>query len=399
MSDQITNEVDNIFRRENQLVSSSDILRALGLGKEILLKRCTVSGELDVNSLLTNSDEYCTSALMMRKNGEKTVLTFPSPLTFNSCNFDDNVCFASAWESNEEIEVVFENEVSFNSSVFSGQVRFSNSCFKMLASFDGCTFARVTTFRNCEFNAGSMFRTVLFNGYGLFNGAIFRKEGRFSNTCFSKSGNFTDVRFKGKTDFSGVYSKSKSVPVYESVRFGRQRFGDDVTFWRFIKQSCQDAGLYRQAGEAFYSEMCAHFLRKFHGSNYPDLPASKKLVRIVKGIRLVPEFIFGRLLFGYGERPIRVLIAGMIIILACGLFYSSDPAYLSGRSGVFQADDISHLDGLYFSVTTFTTLGFGDVFPTQGEPLARLVAMFEAVSGACLTALFVVCLSKRFSRG
>jgi hypothetical protein len=399
MTVKISNEVETVFRRENQLVSSSDILRALGLGKEIYLARCTVSGELDINRFFGNSEEFNASALQIRRQGSRTTLTFPRSMTFNSCNFEDNVCFASAWESKEEIEAVFEQEVSFNSSIFCGQVRFSRSIFKSLVAFDGCTFGRITTFRNSEFHGRAMFRTTLFNGYGLFNGAVFFKEGRFANTCFSKSGNFTDVRFRGHTDFSGVYSKSKSVPVYESVRFGRQRYGEDVTFWRFIKQSCQDAGLYREAGEAFYSEMCAHFWRQFHGHGYTELSRSQKAGRMFKGLRLMPELIFGRMLFGYGERPVRVLVASMLIILACAVFYFSVSESLSGRSGVYASGDLSFLDSLYFSITTFTTLGFGDVFPSQGHSMARVVAMFEAVSGACLTALFVVCLSKRFSRG
>lgn len=390
-------ETETVFRRNNQLVSSEDVLQAMSLGKEIYLFRCTISGELDINKFFAKGADYNTSALMVRRQGCNVSLIFPRPVTFNSCNFEDNVCFSSAWESNEEIKAVFEQDVIFNSSVFCGQVRFSRSVFKSLAGFDGCTFERITTFRDTEFHDRAMFRTAMFNGYGLFNSSVFFNEGRFSNTCFSKSGNFTDVRFKGHTDFSGVYSKSKSVPVYESVRFGRQRYGDDVTFWRFIKQSCQDAGLYREAGEAFYSEMCAHFWRQFHGANYVELSPLRKLGRMIKGLRLIPELIFGRMLFGYGERPIRVLVASMIIIVSCGIFYSTGNLHLSGREGMLS--EVSFLDGMYFSITTFTTLGFGDVFPSPENTPARIVAMFEAVSGACLTALFVVCLSKRFSRG
>jgi hypothetical protein len=57
------------------------------------------------------------------------------------------------------------------------------------------------------------------------------------------------------------------------------------------------------------------------------------------------------------------------------------------------------IDGLYFSVTTFTTLGFGDMYPDQHHLLTRCVAMGEALCGASLMALFVVTLSKRYSRG
>ncbi|MBW8015434.1 MAG: potassium channel family protein [Planctomycetes bacterium] len=392
-------ETETVFQRDNQLVSSEDILRAMALGKGIALSRCTVSGEFDINRFFAKGSDFNTSALMVRRQGCKITLTFPRAITFNSCIFEDNVCFSSPWESDVQIKAVFGQDVSFNSSIFSGQVRFSRAVFKSLAGFDGCRFERITTFRGTEFHDRAMFRTALFNGYGLFNASVFFKEGRFSNTCFSKSGNFTDVRFKGHTDFSGVYSKSKSVPVYESVRFGRQRFGEDVTFWRFIKQSCQDAGLYREAGEAFYSEMCAHLCRQLHGPNYIELSPLKKFGRMIKGVRLLPELIFGRFLFGYGERPVRVLVASMIIITVCAVFYSFVPGSLSGREGQFLVADMSFLDSLYFSVTTFTTLGFGDVFPSQGHSLARVVAMFEAISGACLTALFVVCLAKRFSRG
>jgi uncharacterized MnhB-related membrane protein len=57
------------------------------------------------------------------------------------------------------------------------------------------------------------------------------------------------------------------------------------------------------------------------------------------------------------------------------------------------------MDGLYFSTITFTTLGFGDMYPAYEHLLTRCIAMAEALSGACLMALFVVALSKRYSRG
>lgn len=391
-------ETETIFKRENQLVSADDILGAIASGLEIKLTRCTVVGELDINRLFSKDEKFDASKLGIRVEGDVTSISLPMHLTFNSCTFEENICFSSPWESDKQLQIVFKQDAVFNSSVFCGQGRFCNSVFRGLAGFDGCTFERIVTFRNTHFHSRAMFRTTFFNGYGLFNDAIFSKEGRFANSCFSKGGNFTKVHFNGHTDFSGVYSKSKSVPVYESVRFGRRRFGEDVTFWRFIKQSSQDAGLYREAGEAFYNEMCSHFWRQFHGPNYTELSLAGKIGRVLLGVRLLPELIFGRLLFGYGERPVRVLAASMLIIVVCAMFYSSGYAQLSGKS-VEIIDQKYFVDGLYFSITTFTTLGFGDIFPATTHLLTRCVAMAEAVCGASLMALFVVCLSKRFSRG
>ena len=115
---------------------------------------------------------------------------------------------------------------------------------------------------------------------------------------------------------------------------------------------------------------------------------------MISGVRLLPEMVFGRLLFGYGERPTRVLMASALIIFVCAFFYAQ-PDALAYRGGTTTP---SFSQGLYFSTITFTTLGYGDLYPSP-EGFCRIVAMIEAVSGGSLMALFIVCLAKRFSRG
>ncbi|MBW2561618.1 MAG: potassium channel family protein [Deltaproteobacteria bacterium] len=309
------------------------------------------------------------------------------------------MCFCGAWENPDELEVIFKRDVVFNMSVFNGQALFGNACFKGLAGFDGCVFDRVAVWRGSRFTSRAMFRTVSFKGYSLFSQAKFCSDARFTNTCFSKGGNFTEARFESVTDFSGCYSLGKSIPSYGDVVFGQHRCGEDETFWRFIKQASQEAGYYGVAGESFYKERCSHFWGKLKGSKYNQLSGWQKFVRWLVGVRLLPELIFGRFLFGYGERPVRVLFVGLFIVLISAIFYSSPMANLSARGDGGVITERSFGDGLYFSVTTFTTLGFGDIFPASGHTLTRFVAMFEAISGAALMALFVVGLSKRYSRG
>ena len=386
------------FQRENQRVSASEILQAIADQQPIRLYKCAVSGDLDVNRLFVKEENFDTSKLDVNEAEGKKTLTLPESITFDTCTFEDKVFFAPLWDSPDELEVVFKKDAVFNSSVFCSQGRFSGASFSALVSFDGCAFERIAAFRNAAFHARARFRTVAFNGYGLFTGAAFHGEVRFTNTCFSKGGNFANVRFEGKTDFAGVYSTSKSVPLYESVWFARRRSGDDETFWRFVKQASQEAGYYGLAGESFYNERCAHFWRKFRGPNYDNLSTLKKITRIASGIRLLPELIFGRWLFGYGERPVRVLVASALVIIICALFYSSPYAQLIYRADA-RLDNPLLMDGLYFSTITFTTLGFGDIYPAQEHLLTRCVAMIEAITGACLMALFVVCLAKRYSRG
>ena len=280
-------------------------------------------------------------------------------------------------------------------AAFKGQARFRNAIFYAIAGFDGCTFDGVVTFKNATLCDDGKFRTAVFNGYCLFGNALFKTSARFANTHFVKGVNFAGTKFSAQADFGGVYSSSRAVPVYEAVFFARRRYGDDESFWRFVKQSAQEAGYYQLAGECFYNERSARLWQKFRGTGYDALSGLGKLMRLTSAVRLLPELIFGKLLFGYGERPVRVLVASALIIFICAIVYSQPGWLVYNRPGPYEP---SFLQGLYFSVITFTTLGYGDFYPAA-ESFCRQLAMVEAISGGFLMALFVVCLAKRFSRG
>jgi len=385
------------YQRENQRIGATEILQAIAAGEDIKLDKCTITGQLDINRLFVKEENFDISALSVTTAVDASVLVLTSQMSFDGCTFEDTVCFAPPWDRSGKLSVHFKSDIVFNSSVFNGQARFSKAVFDGLAGFDGCIFNAISTFRDTVFCGQAMFRTVTFNGYGLFDGCSFAKEARFANACFARGGNCTNVRFGGRTDFAGVHSTSKSVPVYESVKFAKRLYGVDETFWRFIKQASQEAGYYQLAGEAFYRERCSNLCKRFFGTNYETLSRLRKMGRIVVGARLLPELVFGRLLFGYGERPIRILITSVVVILLCAALYVMPGAGIVCRDTEFHRPDIT--DGLYFSITSFTTLGFGDIYPNPDYPPARALAMFEALCGACLVALFIVSLAKRYSRG
>ncbi|MCK5000757.1 MAG: pentapeptide repeat-containing protein, partial [Anaerohalosphaera sp.] len=305
------------FQRENQRVPASDLLQALASGQEIKLTGCTVSGAVDVNRLFVKSEDFDIASLASDTEDNVLTLTFDQSISLKSCVFEDNVCFSALWENSGQLQVIFKRDVIFNMSEFKAQALFTNANFKAPAAFDGCTFDHIAVWREAHFTKRAMFRTVAFNGYGIFSDTVFDAETRFTNTCFSKGANFTKTMFRGITDFSGCYSQGKSVPLYESVHFARHRYGTDETFWRFIKQASQDAGYYRVSGECFYKERCAHVWSRLRGSGYDHLSSGQKFMRMLSGVRVLPEVVFGRLLFGYGERPVRVLFVGLFIIIAC----------------------------------------------------------------------------------
>lgn len=101
---------------------------------------------------------------------------------------------------------------------------------------------------------------------------------------------------------------------------------------------------------------------------------------------------------GYGERPQRTVLASVAVVLGSAFVYPAAGGIRDGDAVVTYASDgaAAVTDGLYFSVVTFSTLGYGDLEPTGA--LARAIAGLEALSGAFLVALFVFALGRQAAR-
>ena len=384
------------FRREQQRIAATDVLQALADGQDISLIGCTISGDVEVQRFFDKEEKFNIENLNISIVDQQRVVTFPQKIMINQCVFEDKVFFSPKWDEEQLLRVVFKQDAIFNLSVFNNQTRFAGCTFKGRAGFDGCKFLSVAAFTDCIFKAQGMFRTCEFRGYALFNRAFFNMDARFINTLLSKGGNFKDTVFNSVLDFSGVYSTGKSIPTYYGIKFTQKHSGNGETFWRYVKQASNEAGYYILAGDCFYNERKSNIKGRLYGENYCDLSPKDKLMRWLKGVRLLPEYIFGDMLFGYGEKPLRVISVAGAIITICGLLYF----FFGSLSCSYPPDTAdSFFESFYFSIITFTTLGFGDIYPTPTDTFTRVVAMIEALCGMSLISLFVVCLSKRFSRG
>ena len=96
------------------------------------------------------------------------------------------------------------------------------------------------------------------------------------------------------------------------------------------------------------------------------------------------------IIWGYGERPSRTLLSGILIIFLSAFLYLGGTLVKEGV--IFKAD---FLEALYFSIITFTTVGYGDIAPLGA---LKIVAAVEAFCGIFIMPLFIIGLTRKYLR-
>lgn len=153
--------------------------------------------------------------------------------------------------------------------------------------------------------------------------------------------------------------------------------------YRNVRKACEIQGLFENAGKFFYREMT---MRR---RQLPKLSPHRVLSKTVD------------LFCGYGEKPLRVVGFSLTLIALCACLYflfgvEEDGGVVGLNTSLSLWENLRQFGGcLYFSVVTFTTLGYGDMTPLG---IARPIAAIEAFSGSFTMALFVVVFVKKMTR-
>jgi hypothetical protein len=150
--------------------------------------------------------------------------------------------------------------------------------------------------------------------------------------------------------------------------------------YRNLKNYFIQEGIYNISGEYYYRERLME--TKY---NWKE----KKYLKWIGNM-------FLKLVAGYGERPLRVLIWWAGIILGYSfIYYFYNGIYIRMANNIASFNP-KFLEALYFSIVTFTTLGFGDLAPKPG--FFQLFASFEALLGAIFMAMFIYVFARKMIR-
>lgn len=102
---------------------------------------------------------------------------------------------------------------------------------------------------------------------------------------------------------------------------------------------------------------------------------------------------------GYGEKPMNIIYFSAFIIIMFSLAYT-----LSGGVTASAVEPIRGVNrglsnlftNIYFSIMTFTSLGYGDLQPATWS--VRILSTAESILGTLLTALLIFVLGRRTVR-
>ncbi|CAM4152372.1 ion channel [Pseudoalteromonas byunsanensis] len=243
----------------------------------------------------------------------------------------------------------------------------------------------------CNFYRANLQGAHLFNNT-IRHASLMKADLREANLhcCHLEGTNLLGIKLNN-TRIDNLYLGDKLLQEQQAFSALKEKRIDDANdlflqseeIYRSLRKGAEQQGLFEMAGKYTYQE-----LRMRH-QQYPKYSQR----------RIVSSFI--NLICGYGEKPENVIRFSLTMIVFCALMYfifgvTYDEQRLQLDFANSFSDNLSALlNSFYFSVVTFTTLGYGDITPVG---ISRFIAAVEAFTGSFSLALFVVVFVKRMTR-
>lgn len=286
-------------------------------------------------------------------------------------------------------------------------IRFYNEDFENTNGFPktALSYAR---FYNCNLKSANLemsdFSFAVFEKCDL-SGAVFAMSGGFNATfrnCVMASVCFFDCKLidcdLSDTDLTGAYFENaflKNILVNYKTAFDNTLEGtwnervlpesQLPDLLRSIRIAYEKAEIWDSMDEFLVAELRA----KRRALLWPDLQREKNFKTLKSWIGSLTRDYYAE----YSTNPLRVIAISIAIPFVFTLLY-----WIVGVPSDCEIPSEAFYEALYYSYTTFTTLGFGDVTYGPGRPFLRLLSTLEAFLGAVSMSLLVVVLARKIIR-
>ena len=368
--------------------------------------------------------------------------TFEGYVFFGTATFKDHPLFVhTIFKGHTDfMSTTFKGIADFLSTIFEGNVDFGSTTFKGDAFFKHITFKGDTNFRHTRFEGTAFFMSATFEGIADFVDTTFDRDAIFKVKAIKKNLNFVNIVFnQGKTleiNTLGIedevivsFKKAFSEKIYLDLFLGEKTLiyftTERIIQNMIINRKQIENHVFQEKRKEFRESKEVYLLlkNKFRiMGRYEDeswaLKKEKDMERKsnyhFKSLHKWLWSCFLNAIYGYGEKPWNVILSAGILIFIFALLFNligignPEMIELKGTAIHQTSGNIVDLaskgllknnvtrnfpDSLYFSLITFTTLGYGDFRPLEG--VGRILAGSEAFIGAFMMALFVYTFARR----
>lgn len=176
---------------------------------------------------------------------------------------------------------------------------------------------------------------------------------------------------------------AKQAEKDRDIEKAKDFFEQSEEIYRNLRKTAEADGIYTLAGQFARKEL---IMRRMQYDKFSQRRFVSKAVD---------------LFCGYGESPFNVIAFSLILIFVCAVLYflfgvQSEQGVIQLSTNLSIWENLNHFfSTIYFSVVTFTTLGYGDIHPIG---LSRFIATIEAFIGSFALALYVVVFVQKTTR-
>ncbi|ASA78262.1 potassium channel family protein [Thermococcus sp. 5-4] len=387
----------------------------------VKLYGATFKGETDFSEcsflrdfVVTDANFFETVSFAGSKFGESSNLeswvnlsnvVFSKGVRFDECTF--NLPFHLH-------QVEFKEEVSFETSEFNREIVFSNVVFSDYVSFSEAIFRAPSIFGQLSigmipvleysgiaieedpdspviFKGPTNFSASVFEGYSYFEGTVFKEDVSFEGASFNEPISFQGkpenekFKFHGKLDFFHVDIR-KGIDIDIPSEWFKLPEAE-IEARRVQRLTYEKEGKREEADRMFVLEMRAK--RRARLKN-----AQGKLSKVKAYVHNFVEWLLADLPSEYGTNWVRLFLFSLLVIIGNAVPYTIWSKLIEGfpeTSSYF----IRFANALYYSLVTFTTLGYGDMHPTGW---LKALSAIEALTGAVFMALIVAVIARKWMR-
>lgn len=305
---------------------------------------------------------------------------------FNNCEFKDIVFKNRLFSGSSFYKCSFENVIFEECDFFQEDsiTVFEEDCIFKQSSFKQCNIKKNIfkniTLENIKFIKCNM-KDSIFSNVQIHSIQITDCDCRGIKIIDSNIENFEIedeyiTKFDEYTFVDKIIVDNKNLNSYENAS----------KLYRTISTKFENNNLLNYAGEYYYLHR-------------------KTERKILKGKDKIKSYIFW-MVCGYGERPTYALITSIELVLIFAIIYMFTGLSINGliinysEIPVYKLAYMPNLNSdffksLYFSITTFTTVGYGDITPIGWS---ILLSGIEMLLGVTMVGLWTATLARKITR-